>query len=41
MVAGKFLMQNKQLMTIDELSITQRALQSAFKTWKKVEEQGS
>jgi putative selenium metabolism protein SsnA len=41
MVAGKFLMHNKQLMTIDELSITQRALQSAFKTWKKVEEQGS
>jgi len=41
MVAGKFLMYNKQLLTLDEPNITQGAIKSARKTWKIVEEQGS
>lgn len=41
MVAGKFLMHNKQIITIDESDISRGAIQSAIKTWKKVEEQGS
>lgn len=41
MVAGKFLMQNKQLKTLDESNISRGAIKSAIKTWKIVEEQGS
>jgi putative selenium metabolism protein SsnA len=41
MVAGKFLMRNKQIITLDESDISRGAILSAIKTWKKVEEQGS
>ena len=41
MVAGRFLMHNKQLKTLDESNISRGAIKSAIKTWKIMEEQGS
>ena len=40
MVSGKFLMKNKALLTLDEDEINAKALESARRVWRKVEEQG-
>lgn len=39
MVAGKFLMKDRELLTLDEEEITARALETAPRIWKKYEEE--